>query len=588
MGKKFLIATCIAFIGIGGLSFVSVKESQKHDTVRNTIVEAKKELNELDVNTLAEKDRFSEYLNLVKDATYYGEFTINILNPINNAYQSCNYIQEKYPNSLLVNENSAYHYDQIGYRLNGEFHVGSYEIRHSGNYHVAVYETERDSQGIIKPKRKITNEDFNFEVILDFKPEIATDTFYPQNYNNFDNFKNEIAKNFNKEITILNDTELKSIYNKFYQSQNLKPEYFSLRFTYEGFEYEQELMIRSLDYTKFKKTPNEIMGYQSGFYNENYGFLLKNTSNVYPGQIFAKQIDFNRILKSDGGQVYTIKDINEKIDNVVFKEGIYKVNLQYEISDQTGYLFTFKTNGCFYSEAIQDDYKVLNDRLVSGFTNIRLPRTATYQDIEKQIINFCKNKFYICQYIGYDGYGGRYTVMDYSYDQSCFTFDFEELYNTELDRISDNAYNRIRFRVIFRDNENPKRTKAEEFEINVYLNKAEEEKNVQTKILTKYNKIILDTIEDIDFKKNQIIVINSAGQKTNGVSTHSDSYTKVYDKIDFLYDYDKQTITIILTVNQGTEKEEKLSKVVSYILKPKVSGFQKFLIEYGDFLRGVF
>lgn len=584
MNKKFLIAACVAFIGIGGLSFISVKESQKHDTVRNTIVEAKKELNELDVNTLAEKDRFSQYLNLVKDATYYEEFTINILNSINNAYQSCNYIQEKYPNSLLVNGNSVFHYDQIGYRLNGEFHVGSYEIRHSGNYHVALYETERDSQGIIKPKRKITNEDFNFNVILDFKPEIATDTFYPQNYNNFDIFKNEIAKSFNKEIAILNDTELKSVYNKFYQSEYLKPEYFSLRFTYEGFEYEQELIMRSLDYTKFKKTPEEIMGKKSGIYNDSFSHLLKNTNNVYPGQIFAKQIDFNEILKSDGGQTYTIKDINEKIDNVIFKQGTYKVDLQYEISDQTGYLFTFKTVGVFYSEAVQDKCFIhFSNNYGISFV---LPRTATYQDIEKSITSYFK-KFYLV--VGFTVDGNYLSTFDYSYDQSCYTFDFEELYNTELDRTSMGAQNKIKYRVIFRDNEkNPTRTLTREFETYVYLNADETEKNIQTKILTKYNKIILDTIEDIDFKKNQIIVINSAGQKTDGVNTHSDYYTKVYDKIDYSYDYDKQTITITLIVNQGTEKEEKIIKVVSYILKPEVSGFQKFLIEYGDFLRGIF
>ena len=523
--------------------------------------------NEINVEDTSNASQFSEYLNLVKEGTYYSEFTISTFENTD-VYQNCKEINEKYPNKTIKKNNISPNIKNFGFKVNGEFYATSYQIENSGTYNISVCSKITKNNEI---KAGTIFETFKIYVDLNYEINLFKTKFYVENYNTpaFNNFMtdlmNSINKNDNEIIYINNQTELQNLFFSVSSSKN--NEKVMVEFKKDNFIYKTEIEICSLENIPNEEKDNFSKSKDEFLKNIYEDLKLSSNGELYCALAYENLNSFkdtfyqylnNRIVKNDAQYIDILIDTKElnNINSITSTKYVKKNIIVTLSSNSLNEDINFYVTCVIYNleNVLKSTKKYRFD-----FINL-LKEEYEFNDSPQNVLNNINLKYIE---IGVeDGTNNRY--KDFSFLNQITPF---------LDKEKNSSIN---------DAGKWQSIGEKELSIDLFLNFYNEDysdivkKNIMVKnenkikILTKYNVILLKNLNDTNIS-DQIKVI-------------SKNQDLEYE-IKYTFDTEKQVCIIVATNDNNS-----ITKIISYQIIDNYNDnwWLSFLYKYKKFLTNIF
>lgn len=506
-----------------------------------------------------EDPKFSKYVNLVKDATYYEDIVVQSLEN-SNVYEKCDYISEKYQDKQIINNNSK---SKIGFKINGEFYVNSVDLNESGNYSIKVYHYTYKNKIIKAMGNPI--ETFNITLNLGYEPELSLTNIYVEHYINSDDMVAKIKGSFknipSNQINITNSDKLKKTFLEVYSSKSDTS--FLLKYNYKNISYEKELIIKSVvnaDKNKFVTNEADLL---KNIANEKYYFATENLKQML-GQTTSEYLDqyINIYSKLNYHESQSLALSYSGGKETSLQPTLYQIpSVKYTINDNLKNIEGIPTIGklefnlnCF-SYPFQNNYQneigtytpeiVFNDE-------IKLPLNSSKEVVEEILRNSIKD-YFVNVFISETEKGKDYSFQNFELSVSRFDTSFIGKSDVEIEITVETKISKIVL------------TSTQKVNVTIA-------KQYEPKILTKYNKIVLKDSNDTSYQISQIYVLDSDGSRINNVS--------------YKIEQSGQNGYIIITATDDNGFET--TKKVPFVYEVKTSKMSNFLARYGEFLRNIF
>lgn len=548
MKKKILILSIFSFIFFAFILFTGISYAYASSTIASSK---------------------SSYLNLYKNGFYLDKVIISPLTESEGKYFPCNL--NDYSESD-INEN--YNKNQkIGFKINDEFYVNSVELTEDNIYTIEIYNYEVVNN-IKKPVGKVPLENFKITLSNEYKPILQKENFYLNNYEDFDSFKQDLFSSFDTEdisFSLKESKRVESLFieNKTIINQDIKNNTNNfvktpIKLTIVSKEKDFDFTINFCKLTDEEKNnfidvdelSNTILSSNPLILSENtvknFGLYNKDSN------LFLNLININHFYDIKDGEIIYYNFNNFIINNQTSTSSEVtknKINCSFNIANNLGYnsspypftLSSYNFNNVISINGLKGEIELeSNDFEIEYDSNTNLVISA----FKKQIKNFYV--YYKYNNIKYEDYS--FYISDISIKDTNISFkkDGNVTFNITFTNYSGESF-------------------TEEF-YKTY--KIVENKN--TKILQKYNYIILESLDDETYKEEQLRILYK-----NELYKLSDPIVK---NVQYNINEKMQYITINITLNNDIT----LIKNIPYYIRIKQNGFKKFLISYGNFLRSIF
>ncbi len=469
---------------------------------------------------------FSQYVNCFKNDIYTEATYITPLNKIN-LYNVGTECFDKYGEKEI--KANPPKYSNFGFKINGEFYISAYQLTETGTYKIEIFFYERTKEGYYKAKGT-SIETFYVFVDLGFNVEQTKTNFYYEYYNNEEEFIEDVNNSFNQDISLT--LAAKNALKKGYSEYNGEKKTMNISIIFKNVLYNFTIYLVSLDEIKdnFLSLSDVIKDAKIGqayLYENRYSSMdtinealgVKILNNVYKnlkladGQKVDIEIDSDVNMKTIGGKTFQIYTIPIKVTEINTNEEI-----MFSLS-----LMIYKEN------------YLLNEKdcMRIDFENFEYFKNQTILNNHETYFEFFKNS------VAYRDYSNTPHVKEYRFNHDT---------------------NQLICSLYYKNLEETKK---------ISISFIEESTN--TKILTRYNYIVLPKKDSVSFS-NQIKIISS----------EPNTYT--CNVID-INGEDWLEINVISSVTN----EKIASKTVKIVyIKNNMNFFQKITFEYGKFLRKIF
>lgn len=508
---------------------------------------------------VSEDSRFSKYINLVKEATYYNSIVVQSLEKTNE-YENCDYIIEKYSSQKIINETKK---SKVGFKINGEFYINSIELNTSGTYKIKVYHYMYKNNVIKSMGSPV--ETFNIHLNLGYEPKLSTTDFFVEHFVNYDEFIAEIKNSFldisANQIAINNVTKLK---DKFLEVSKTKSDTsVLLKYNYRNITYEKEIIIKSvknINSKDFVTNKDELL---KNIKDETYFFATENIKKMI-GQTTSEFVDQfinikNKLnyssaqslaLSYSGGKETTIQPSLYKMTNVEFTltDNLSSIENVPKIDKTTFNLdcWTYPFQNNYLNEI--GSYKPT----IIFKEGLSIPLNASNETIISILKENIEDK-YINVTIDESSKGKDYSFSNYEIsiidaktnNLGKHTITIQITVNTGIAKIKLSNEQKVDILIV---------------------------KEYEPKILTKYNKIIIKDNFDYSYQDEQVYVLDSDGSRITNL------------KFELQQVGINGYIIITAIDNNGFE----VSKKVPFVYEKEVSEMTNLLIKYGTFLRNLF
>lgn len=470
---------------------------------------------------------FSQYLNCFYNDVYTEDTYITILAKAKyyNVGREC---YGKYGEEQI--EASKPKYAKVGFKVNGEFYMNTYHLTEDGEYKIEVFFYDKNEYGYYKPHGEALE---TFKVYMNKGFNIAQNkTTFCYNYDNSEDFLNDVKNSFNETIDMTPAT-INSIKN-FYDNFDGKKKSLGISVIYKNVTYPFTIHLVSLKDVKdsfysFEEVTKDALHGEAFLYENAYSsystlndaledIIVNNISKklkLADGQRFDISFSSKVNMKNIGAnnvQTYSIPMIMSEVGtnqeySFILPVMIYKKN--YLTEDKDFMKIEFENNEYYKGQNAPNNY-------------------ITYLDLQKE--------------------DGSESYRDYVNTPSLTAFSLNLNKNT-----IEYTLNYLTFSKSF----------SKKVEIT--------EQDEKTRILTKYNYIILPKKDSTDFI-SQIKVECNTSYKANYNVVDVDGADWLSIEI-----YDSKTNELLVS------RMEKIAYINN-----NLSLWRKMLKGYGDFLRKIF